>query len=188
MQSMLCLTFFSIKFSVYGFLLTPLIQWSQVFWRMRSMDILAFFCMNTSSLTSTICGRCCLFPLCISYLWKVKMPICGWNYAWVFNFIPSINISIFMSISCGFYCFGSEAPLNIRNSEISRSSYIVQDCFNYLGSVRFFHLHGHFPLWLKKNFFYDFLENTPWAFEFFGFFNLQCPKFAECFVPEILCI
>lgn len=54
-------------------------------------------------------------------------------YVCVFNLIPSINISVFMSILCYFYYYSSVVQHKISNEGILRSSFIFQSCFIYLG-------------------------------------------------------
>ena len=60
---------------------------------------------------------------------KIKGP-----WVWIINSLPLINL--FVSIPpCSLYNYCSVVPvipLEIRDGDNSRSSFIVQDCFNYL--------------------------------------------------------
>ena len=59
------------------------------------------------------------------------MSIGMWVYVWVFDSVPLIHLSIFMSISCGLYYYSFVIELEIRDSDISRSSFTIQDCSSY---------------------------------------------------------
>ena len=52
---------------------------------------------------------------------------------WVFDLIALINLSVFMRIPCNFYDYCSVVQFEMRDGDISRSSFIVQDCFSYPG-------------------------------------------------------
>jgi hypothetical protein len=43
----------------------------------------------------------------------------------------NLNLSVFMKISCGFYYYSSVVQFEIRDCDTSKSSFIVQDCFNF---------------------------------------------------------
>lgn len=59
-------------------------------------------------------------------------------YVSVFNSVPLINVSLFMSVQCCFYYNSSVVQLEIGNCETSSSSFILQDSFSYLGFFVFF--------------------------------------------------
>ena len=48
-----------------------------------------------------------------------------WIYVWVFDLIPLTTVSIFMPISCSFNYYSSVVELEIRDGDISGSSFIV---------------------------------------------------------------
>ena len=63
-----------------------------------------------------------------------------WVYVWIFNLIPLINLSVSIPISHSFYYYCYVARLEVRESNTSRSSFIVQGCFSYPGIFGFFHM------------------------------------------------
>ena len=58
-----------------------------------------------------------------------------WFYLWVFNSIPLISVSVSVPIPCSFYHCCSVVQLEVRDDDSPRSSFIVQDCFGYLGFI-----------------------------------------------------
>lgn len=83
--------------SPFYFLLDPgylALCWGPLFIKScaRCVDLFSLFCMQLPSLTSTVCWRFWAFP-------RV------WNYVWVFNFTPLVNIFVFMPTPwCVFVC------------------------------------------------------------------------------------
>jgi hypothetical protein len=51
-----------------------------------------------------------------------------WVYLAVLHFIPLINKSVSVPISCGFYYYCFIIQLETRDGDTSRSSFIVQNC------------------------------------------------------------
>ena len=130
-SSRLFSTFSSIRFTVSGFILRSLIHLELSCMQGDNMGLFGFFYMQTSSLTSTICFRCCLIS-CV-YFWPLyqKSGSKGVQiYIRVFNLIPLTNVSAFVPIQCCFYYYSLVVQLEIRDSDISRSSFITQDCFS----------------------------------------------------------
>jgi hypothetical protein len=71
-------------------------------------------------------------PACISdFFIKDQMSIGVWIYVWVFNLILLISMSVYVPIPCSFHYYGSVVQLEIKDSDTSSSSFIVQDCFRY---------------------------------------------------------
>ena len=62
---------------------------------------------------------------------KTQVFIGMWTYVRVFDSIPLIHVSIFVPISNCFYYYSSIVQLDVKNSDASRSSFIVQDCFSF---------------------------------------------------------
>ena len=62
---------------------------------------------------------------------KNQMFIGVWINILVFDLIPLVNLSFFMPIPSCFDYFNSIIVLYARDSDASRSSFIVQDCFGY---------------------------------------------------------
>ena len=86
--------------------------WTWVLCRMMSRDLFAFFYTQTSSLTSTVCWRCCLFSSVYFWLlYKNQISIGLLIHVWLPSFIPLTEVSVFMSIPCGFYCHTSVAHM-----------------------------------------------------------------------------
>ena len=56
-----------------------------------------------------------------------------WIDIWVFNSVPLVPLSVLMPIpGCFQYC-RSVVEFEVGDCDASRSSFIVQDCFGYLG-------------------------------------------------------
>lgn len=62
---------------------------------------------------------------------KIQVSIGGW-FTPGFSIFPLINLSVFMSVPCGFYYYCSIVQLEIKGGDISRS-FIVHDCCGNLG-------------------------------------------------------
>jgi hypothetical protein len=71
-------TFFSVRFSGSGFMLSSFILYRWAVCRMISMALLGLFYMQLSYLTSTICGRCCLVSY--MYFWLLYQKLDIWVY------------------------------------------------------------------------------------------------------------
>jgi hypothetical protein len=56
-----------------------------------------------------------------------------WVYFSVFDLITMINLSVSIPIPCSFYYYYSVVQLEVWDSDTSRRSFIVQDCFSYPG-------------------------------------------------------
>jgi hypothetical protein len=74
---------------------------------------------------------------------KNQVSICVWVYFQVFDSIPLTNLSISVPIPCSFlffffYHYCSVVLLEVVDGDFSRSSFIVQDCFDYLAVVCLF--------------------------------------------------
>ena len=78
------------------------------------------------------------FPLHnFSFFIKNQVFIGVWIDIWVFDSIPLVNLSVFMSIpSCFYYCC-SVVELDVRDGDASRNSFIVKNCFGYPGFFGF---------------------------------------------------
>jgi hypothetical protein len=68
-----------------------------------------------------------------SFFVENHLPIGVWVYFSVFNSILLINQPVFIPVPCGFYDYCSEEQLVVRDSDSSRGSFIVKDCFGYPG-------------------------------------------------------
>lgn len=86
----------SIRFSLWSI-------WSWILCSVIRMALWGFFYMQPFSLTSNICLRGFLFFL--QWISKIRCPyvcVCVYNYAWIFNSISLINMSVFVPITCLF--------------------------------------------------------------------------------------
>ena len=54
-----------------------------------------------------------------------------WINDWVFNLVPLVFLSIFMPIPGYFQYYSSIEEFKVRDCDVSRSSFILQDCFGY---------------------------------------------------------
>lgn len=65
--------------------------WSIESWflcRVVDKGLILFFVLYTSSFTSIIYPRCCLFSNAfLGHLWQTKMPIIRCNHVWIFYFV-----------------------------------------------------------------------------------------------------
>ena len=78
------------------------------------------------------------FPLYdFGFFVKNQVSICAWIYFWFFDSIPMISLSAFMTIPCGLNWYCSVVQLEIRDGDISKTSFIVKDCFSYPGFFDF---------------------------------------------------
>ena len=66
------------------------------------------------------------FLLCkFSFFVKNQVFIGVWTNIQVFDFIPLVNLSIFMLLPCCFHYCSSIVKLDVRNSDVSGKSFIV---------------------------------------------------------------
>jgi hypothetical protein len=61
-----------------------------------------------------------------------------WVYFWVFDSIPLIDMPISLPIPFVFYCYYLVVHVEVRVSDSSRSSFIVENCFGYPEFLSFF--------------------------------------------------
>jgi hypothetical protein len=88
--------------------------------------------MSIASWTSTICWKCCLFPLdSFGFFVKDQVGIGVWVHFWVFISILLIYLSGSMLILCGFKSLFlcSTAWVQFRNGDFPRSYFIVETVF-----------------------------------------------------------
>ena len=76
-----------------------------------------------------------------------------WIYVRVFSLLPLIHKSVCMPIPNCFYCCTSIVELELRDCDVSISSFILQDCFSY---PRFFVFH------MKVNILLRSVKNSFW--------------------------
>jgi hypothetical protein len=62
---------------------------------------------------------------------KNQVSIGVWVYFRVLNLIPLNNVSVSVPILYSFYYYCSVVQLEIMNGDTYRSSFILQDCFEY---------------------------------------------------------
>ena len=99
-------------------------------------DLFTFFCIQTNSATSTICWRCCLFHcMALGFFVKYQVYIGVWEFLRVLKSIPLITLSVSIQIPCSIYYYISVELLGIRDGDPFRSSFIIQECFSYLGRL-----------------------------------------------------
>jgi hypothetical protein len=118
----------SIRFSVSSFLLRYLIHLDLEFrarWKVW-VDFYSSTCRNTVG-PAPFVEDVFFFPFCgFEFFVKYQVSISMWVYFWFVDFIPLINLFVFIPISYSFYYYCSVVHLEIRDSDISRSSFIVQ--------------------------------------------------------------
>jgi hypothetical protein len=61
-----------------------------------------------------------------------------WVYLWVFNSISLMHLPVSITILCSFYCYYSVVQLKVKDSDISRTSFIVQNHLRYPGYSGFY--------------------------------------------------
>ena len=125
MCSWLFTTFSSIRFSVSGFMWRSLIHLGLSFVQEIRMDQFTFFYMLTTSWTSTICWKCCLFPIVWFWLFWERSG----DHRCVGLFLGlqfcSIEQPVCVSIQCSLYRYCSVIQLEVRDGDSSRSSFII---------------------------------------------------------------
>ena len=77
--------------------------------------------------------------IALGFFVKYQVYIGVWEFLRVFKSIPLITLSVSIQIPCSIYYYISVELLDIRDGDSSRGSFIVQDCFSYLGLL-FIHL------------------------------------------------
>ena len=110
-----------------------------------------------------------------------------WTNVWIFSLIALINVSVFMSIPCCFYCCSSVVQCG---GDTSSNAFIIQECFSYSGFFMFPNEADRCP--------FNFCKELCWSFDgncvesylsismrglpsfdiFFNFFNIL--KFLLC--------
>ena len=120
--------FFSIRFSVFGFMLRSLTHLEMSFVQ-GDKYLFLFFCMQTSSLSNIICWKCWLFWVCIfGFLIKNQVSIGVWIYVWFFKLIHQcIFLGQFYAVLLLQFCS------TIWDLGQWYRSFTVQDCFSYPG-------------------------------------------------------
>lgn len=95
----------------------------------------------------------------------------------VFNSIPLINISVFISISCVFYYYWSIVQFVIHDGDSGCSSFIIYEYFSYLGILVSLYLYFFLPT-----------EAYVCSFRFcnkvFSNFDWNCTESIDCFWQE----
>ena len=80
------------------------------------------------------------FPLYnFSFFVKNRVFVGVWINILVFDSIPLVNQSVFMSIPSCFHSCSSVIELDVRDGDASESSFIIQNCFGYPGFLVFLH-------------------------------------------------
>jgi hypothetical protein len=119
-------TFSSIKFSIPGFMLMSLIHLVVSFVHGDKYESVCILLQADSQLDQHHLLMPYFFPLYgFSFFVKDQVSIGTCVYSWVFIFIPLINVSVSVPITCGFYHFCL--------SDSSRCSFIVPNCFGCPG-------------------------------------------------------
>jgi hypothetical protein len=131
------------------------------------MDQFIFFYMQTVR-TALFVEDAVFFPLFFfGFFVKGQVTIGVSVYFWVFNSIQLIHLSVSVPILCGFYHHCSVVQLEVRNSDSSRSSFIVENSFHNSGSFVF-------P-YEVENCSFHVCEELIWNFD--G----DCIEFVDCF-------
>ena len=111
------------------------------------MDLSAFVYMLTFSCAAPFVEYAFFFPFYIfSFFVKNQLLIGVWIDIQIFNSIPLVLLSAFMPIqNCFHYC-SSIVEFEVRDCDVSRSSFVVQDCFGYPEFFVFPYKVGYCPL------------------------------------------
>ena len=133
MHSSILLTFSSVRFSVTGFVLRSLIYLDLSFVHVsRYGTILTLLHAGIQWFQHHLLKMFSFFLLYnFGFFVKNQVFIGVWINVRVFNLIPSIHMSVLMPIPSCFYYYSSITAIEVRDGDISRSSFIVQDSFNY---------------------------------------------------------
>ena len=129
MHSRIHLTLSSMRFSVSGFRLRSLIHMNLSIVhgnRYGSMCILLHIDIQLSAPYL----EDAFFPLHnLSFFVKTQVFIGLWINIRVFDSIPLVHLSVFMPIPSSFHYCSSTVELEVKDSDASVSSFIIEDCF-----------------------------------------------------------
>jgi hypothetical protein len=113
-------TFYSIRFSVSGFMLRSLINLDFSFVQGDKYESI-FVLLHTDSqldqhhLFKMLSLFHCIFLVTLDFV-KDQVTVSVWFYFWDFNSIPLINVSVSVPIPCSFYHYCSVVKLEVRDS------------------------------------------------------------------------
>ena len=79
-----------------------------------------------------------------------------WIDNWVFGLVPLIFLSVFMLIPGSFQYCNFVVDFKVMDCDASRSSFIVQDCFTYLGLFAFLYEVEYCSFEICEEFYWDF--------------------------------
>ena len=120
-------TFFSITFTVSGFMWRSLIQLDLSFVQGIRMDQIVFFYMLTATWTSTFWKYSVFSPLDgFSSFIKDQVAIGVLICFWTFNSIALIYLPVPVPIQCSFYYYCSVVQVEVRDGDSAWSSFIVE--------------------------------------------------------------
>ena len=139
-------TFFSISFSVSGFIGGPCSTRTWTLYKKIRMDWCTFFYMVTASFVSTICWKCCLFSTGSLFLpcQRSSDHRCG-DSLLGFSSIRLIFLSVTVPISSSFYFNCSVVQFEVREGDSHRGSFIVEKRFWYPGFFVILDEFANFP-------------------------------------------
>jgi len=127
----------SIRFCVFGFMLRSLIHLNLI-----SMDLFSFYFHSSTRRTPVIPAPFWwyfLFFHRMHWFVKVLMSIDVLVYFCIFDFIPLIDLSVYVPILCYLSHYCSIVQLEVKDGDSPRRSFIVKNCFGYSGFL-FFHV------------------------------------------------
>ena len=111
---------------------------------------------------------------------KNQVFIGVWINIRVFNSIPLINVSVFMSISSCFHYCGSVIEFEVWDGNASGSTFIVQDCFGYPGFFVFPYKVDYCSLKVCEEFLWDFdgdcIESIDYFWQNWHFYYVDPPN------------
>jgi hypothetical protein len=96
------------------------------------MDQFVFLYMLSTSWSSTICWKCCLFSTVWFWLLFQKSNDHIWVCFWAFNSIPLIYLPVTVPIPCSVHHYSSVIELKVRVGNSLRSSFIALNSFSLL--------------------------------------------------------
>jgi RsiW-degrading membrane proteinase PrsW (M82 family) len=73
----------------------------------KDINLLSVFCMQMSSFPKTVAEAVFSSSYVLGTFVKIQVGVAGWIHIWVFYPVPLIFISVFMPVSCCFYCSDS---------------------------------------------------------------------------------
>ena len=132
-------SFSSMRFSVVGFMLRLLLYLDLSFVHDdRHGSIFILLHVDIQLCLHHLLNMLLFFPLDIfCFFVKNQVFVSVWINIWVFNLFPLVLLSVFMPIpSCFQYC-NSVVEFKVRDCDVSRCSFIVQDYFGYPGFFAF---------------------------------------------------